>query len=93
VKTGPWPVTLAPSPLSTAKQPVTSSKLARVLFWMVGALLSFVPSDFMCVPLNAVVGWTFYGERLDVFVLLCALIIVSGVLWKLRTWGRAPTLS
>jgi drug/metabolite transporter (DMT)-like permease len=43
-----------------------------------------VPLDFMRIPLIAVVGWAFYGERLDIFVLLGALIIVSGVLWNLR---------
>ena len=44
-----------------------------------------VPLDFMRIPLIAVVGWAFYGEQLDVFVLLGALIIVSGVLWNLRS--------
>jgi drug/metabolite transporter (DMT)-like permease len=44
-----------------------------------------VPLDFMRIPLIAVVGWAFYGERLDVFVLLGAVIIVSGVLWNLRS--------
>ena len=44
-----------------------------------------VPLDFMRIPLIAVVGWAFYGERLDVFVLLGALIIVSGVIWNLRS--------
>jgi drug/metabolite transporter (DMT)-like permease len=43
-----------------------------------------VPLDFMRIPLIAVVGWAFYSERLDIFVLLGALIIVSGVLWNLR---------
>lgn len=43
-----------------------------------------VPLDFMRIPLIAVVGWAFYGERLDLFVLLGALIIVAGVLWNLR---------
>lgn len=43
-----------------------------------------VPLDFMRIPLIAVVGWAFYGEQLDVFVLLGALIIVAGVLWNLR---------
>ena len=43
-----------------------------------------VPLDFMRIPLIAVVGWAFYGERLDIFVLLGALIIISGVLWNLR---------
>ncbi len=44
-----------------------------------------VPLDFVRIPLIAVVGWAFYGERLDIFVLLGALIIVSGVLWNLRS--------
>ena len=44
-----------------------------------------VPLDFMRIPLIAVVGWAFYGEGLDIFVLLGALIIVSGVLWNLRS--------
>ena len=43
-----------------------------------------VPLDFMRIPLIAVVGWALYGERLDLFVLFGALIIVSGVLWNLR---------
>lgn len=43
-----------------------------------------VPLDFMRIPLIAVVGWALYGESLDIFVLLGALIIVSGVLWNLR---------
>ena len=44
-----------------------------------------VPLDFMRIPLIAVVGWAFYGEQLDLFVLLGALIIVAGVLWNLRS--------
>ena len=43
-----------------------------------------VPLDFLRIPLIAVVGWALYGESLDVFVLLGALIIISGVLWNLR---------
>ncbi len=43
-----------------------------------------VPFDFLRIPLIAVVGWALYGESLDVFVLLGALIIISGVLWNLR---------
>jgi len=52
-----------------------------------------VPLDFMRIPLIAVVGWALYGERLDIFVLLGALIIISGVLWNLRAESaraRAP---
>ena len=44
-----------------------------------------IPLDFMRIPLIAVVGWAFYGEQLDIFVLLGALIIVAGVLWNLRS--------
>jgi drug/metabolite transporter (DMT)-like permease len=43
-----------------------------------------VPLDFLRIPLIAVVGWAFYGEKLDIFVLLGAMIIISGVLWNLR---------
>ncbi len=49
-----------------------------------------VPLDFMRIPLIAVVGWAFYGERLDIFVLLGALIIVAGVLWNLRAEATRP---
>src|SRR5471032_2721701 len=44
-----------------------------------------IPLDFMRIPLITVVGWAFYGEQLDIFVLLGALIIVAGVLWNLRS--------
>ena len=44
-----------------------------------------VPLDFMRIPLIAVVGWALYGEQLDIFILLGALIIVAGVLWNLRS--------
>jgi len=43
-----------------------------------------VPLDFMRIPLIAIVGWAVYGEQLDIFVLMGALIIVAGVLWNLR---------
>ena len=49
-----------------------------------------VPLDFMRIPLIAVVGWAFYGEQLDIFVLLGALIIVAGVLWNLRAESARP---
>lgn len=52
-----------------------------------------VPLDFMRIPLIAVVGWAFYGERLDIFVLLGALIIVAGVLWNLRSEHLKATLA
>jgi drug/metabolite transporter (DMT)-like permease len=44
-----------------------------------------VPLDFMRIPLIAVVGWAFYGEALDIWVLVGALIIIAGVLWNLQS--------
>lgn len=49
-----------------------------------------VPLDFMRIPLIAVVGWAFYGERLDIFVVIGALIIIAGVLWNLRAEAARP---
>jgi drug/metabolite transporter (DMT)-like permease len=49
-----------------------------------------VPLDFMRIPLIAVIGWAFYGERLDIFVLIGALIIIAGVIWNLRAESRRP---
>ncbi|MGE0063993.1 MAG: DMT family transporter [Xanthobacteraceae bacterium] len=43
-----------------------------------------VPIDFLRVPLIAVVGWMFYNETPDIFVLLGTLILAGGVLWNLR---------
>jgi drug/metabolite transporter (DMT)-like permease len=52
-----------------------------------------VPLDFMRSPLIAVVGWAFYGERLDIFVLVGALIIIAGVLWNLRSEAARARLA
>lgn len=49
-----------------------------------------VPLDFMRIPLIAVVGWAFYGEALDIWVLVGALVIIAGVLWNLRSERRRP---
>ena len=43
-----------------------------------------VPIDFMRIPLIAVVGWAFFNESLDIFVLIGASIIIAGVAWNLR---------
>ena len=43
-----------------------------------------IPLDFMRIPLIAVVGWLLYGETLDVFVFIGAIIIIAGVVWNLR---------
>jgi drug/metabolite transporter (DMT)-like permease len=44
-----------------------------------------VPLDFMRIPLIAVVGWWLYGEPLDLFVFVGAGLIMTGILWNLRS--------
>lgn len=43
-----------------------------------------MPIDFLRVPLIALVGWWFFGEKLDPFVVLGAAIIMAGIVWNLR---------
>jgi drug/metabolite transporter (DMT)-like permease len=50
-----------------------------------------VPLDFMRIPLIAVVGWWLYGEPLDAFVFLGAGLIVTGILWNLRSEATRAT--
>jgi len=47
-----------------------------------------VPLDFMRIPLIAVIGWWLYGEPLDGFVFLGAGLIITGILWNLRSEAR-----
>jgi drug/metabolite transporter (DMT)-like permease len=49
-----------------------------------------VPLDFMRIPLIAVIGWWLYGEPLDVYVFVGAGLIVTGILWNLRSEARRP---
>jgi drug/metabolite transporter (DMT)-like permease len=49
-----------------------------------------VPLDFMRIPLIALVGWWLYGESLDVLVFLGAGLIISGILWNLRSEAAQP---
>src|SRR5712671_7548736 len=49
-----------------------------------------VPLDFLRIPLIAVIGWWLYDEPLDVFVFAGAGIIISGILWNLRSEVRRP---
>jgi drug/metabolite transporter (DMT)-like permease len=51
-----------------------------------------VPLDFLRIPLIAVIGWWLYDEPLDVFVFAGAGIIISGILWNLRSEVRRPLL-
>jgi drug/metabolite transporter (DMT)-like permease len=57
--------------------------LANAFRW--GDASVVVPLDFLRIPLIAVVGWWLYGERLDVFVFAGAALIITGILWNLRS--------
>ncbi len=52
-----------------------------------------VPLDFLRIPLIAVIGWWLYDEPLDVFVFAGAGLIISGILWNLRSEMHRPSLS
>lgn len=52
-----------------------------------------VPMDFLRVPLIAVVGWWFYGERLDPIVFLGAASVVTGIIWNLLAAERQRNAS
>lgn len=43
-----------------------------------------VPMDFLRVPLTATVGWLIYSERLDLFTVLGAILILTGNLLNLK---------
>jgi len=52
-----------------------------------------VPLDFLRIPLIALVGWSLYGEPLDIYVFVGAGLIISGILWNLRAETmRRPAL-
>jgi len=52
-----------------------------------------VPLDFLRIPLIAVIGWWLYDEPLDVFVFAGAGLIISGILWNLRSEMHRPSPS
>ena len=47
-----------------------------------------LPMDFLRVPLTATAGWLIYSERLDLFTVLGAALILAGNLLNLKTAGR-----
>jgi drug/metabolite transporter (DMT)-like permease len=49
-----------------------------------GDAIVVIPMDFLRVPIIAVIGYVFYGERLDAFVFVGAAFIILGVLWNVR---------
>lgn len=53
-----------------------------------GDALVVMPLDFLRIPMIAVVGWYFYGERLDPFVFAGAALIILGIAWNLSAEAR-----
>lgn len=49
-----------------------------------------VPMDFLRVPLSASVGWLVYSERLDLYTVIGAAIILAGNLLNLSRGAPAP---
>jgi drug/metabolite transporter (DMT)-like permease len=47
--------------------------------------------DFLRVPLSAAAGWLIYSERLDMFTVLGASLILTGNLLNLKTAAPART--
>jgi drug/metabolite transporter (DMT)-like permease len=49
-----------------------------------------LPMDFLRVPLSATAGWLIYSERLDMFTVLGAALILTGNLLNLKAADRLP---
>ncbi len=49
-----------------------------------------VPMDFLRVPLTAVAGWLVYGERIDIYTVLGAALILVANLLNLRRAAQVP---
>ena len=65
-----------------------SAHFCLVQAFRAGDATLVMPIDFLRVPLIAVIGWLFYGENLDVFVLIGAGIMLMGILWNLRAEAK-----
>jgi drug/metabolite transporter (DMT)-like permease len=49
-----------------------------------------IPMDFLRVPLTAAAGWLIYSERLDIFTVLGAALILTGNLLNLKPNSPVP---
>jgi drug/metabolite transporter (DMT)-like permease len=56
--------------------------MARAMLYADATIV--LPMDFLRVPLTAAVGWLVYSERLDLFTVLGATLILTGNLLNLR---------
>jgi len=60
--------------------------MARAMLYADATIV--VPMDFLRVPLTATAGWLIYSERLDVFTILGAAMILFGNLLNLKPEAR-----
>jgi drug/metabolite transporter (DMT)-like permease len=56
--------------------------MARAMLYADATIV--LPMDFLRVPLTAAVGWLVYSERLDLFTVLGATLILTGNLLNLK---------
>jgi drug/metabolite transporter (DMT)-like permease len=62
--------------------------MARAMLYADATIV--VPMDFLRVPLTAAVGWLVYSERLDLFTVLGATLILTGNLLNLKATDPVP---
>ena len=62
--------------------------MARAMLYADATIV--VPMDFLRVPLTATAGWLLYAERLDLFTVLGAALILTGNLLNLKATDPAP---
>ena len=64
--------------------------MARAMLYADATIV--LPMDFLRVPLTAAAGWLLYAERMDVFTVLGALLILTGNLLNLKPPARQPAI-
>jgi len=62
--------------------------MARAMLYADATIV--LPMDFLRVPLTAAVGWLIYSERLDIFTVFGAALILTGNLLNLKPPAPAP---
>jgi drug/metabolite transporter (DMT)-like permease len=62
--------------------------MARAMLYADATIV--VPMDFLRVPLSATAGWLLYAERLDLFTVLGAMLILTGNLLNLKGADPVP---
>jgi drug/metabolite transporter (DMT)-like permease len=65
-----------------------ASHLCLTQAYRYGDAIVVMPLDFLRIPMIALVGWQFYGERLDPFVFAGAVLIIGGIVWNLSAEAR-----